>query len=222
MIWGAALAAGRQSYLRFGATPQAESHAVLAAQKLVGSFRALNKDVNCVEITDLDRSSTTLQMVTFFLLKGGFVGCCRMVARYASAALGEIEASAEYERGLAAAHDVSCAAVLARKMGTSEMHTVMAAGFAGGIGLCGGGCGALGAAIWIIGLQQCLKQGGRIDYKDPKLVDLIDRFLKSTGYRFECSEIVGRKFDDLDDHVRYLKDGGCAELLDELAAKQTV
>ena len=48
---------------------------------------------------------------------------------------------------------VSCAAVLAQKMGASDLHTVMAAGFAGGIGLSGGGCGALGAAIWITGMN---------------------------------------------------------------------
>ena len=39
--------------------------------------------------------------------------------------------------------------MLAQKMGASEMHAVMAAGFAGGIGLSGGACGALVAAIWI-------------------------------------------------------------------------
>jgi hypothetical protein len=38
--------------------------------------------------------------------------------------------------------------LIARKMGESDMHAVMASGFAGGIGLCGGACGALGAA-WI-------------------------------------------------------------------------
>jgi len=217
MIWGATMAAGRQAYLRFGATPQAEAHAVMAAQRLVESFHTLNKNINCVEITDLDRSSSTLQMVTFFLLKGGFFGCCRRVARYASAALDEIE-SGMTEENKSPAQSASCAAMLARRMGASEMRAVMAAGFAGGIGLCGGGCGALATALWVIGLERCLEPGGKISYSDPQMKDLVERFLKSTGYTFECSEIVGRKFTDLEDHAAHLRNGGCAELLDVLAA----
>ena len=45
-------------------------------------------------------------------------------------------------------------------MGVSEMHTVMAAGLAGGIGLSGGACGALGAAIWINGMNDS-QEGAR-------------------------------------------------------------
>lgn len=35
---------------------------------------------------------------------------------------------------------------------------------------------------------------------------------------FECSEIVGRKFEDIDDHAGYLREGGCSELIEVLAA----
>ena len=48
--------------------------------------------------------------------------------------------------------------------------------------------------------------------------EVIDGFLKQTDYRFECSEIVGRKFESVEDHAAYLRDGGCSELLSELAA----
>jgi hypothetical protein len=47
---------------------------------------------------------------------------------------------------------------------------------------------------------------------------LIDHFLKQTDYEFECSEIVGRKFENVADHARYLKEGGCSELIESLAA----
>ena len=40
MLWGAALAAGAQAYRLLGAGPRAEAEAVLAAQRLVESFRA--------------------------------------------------------------------------------------------------------------------------------------------------------------------------------------
>ncbi|MCP4634747.1 MAG: C_GCAxxG_C_C family protein, partial [candidate division Zixibacteria bacterium] len=55
MIWGATLAAGAQAYRLFGPGPQAEAKAIIAAERLVESFRALNKHINCLEITDIDK-----------------------------------------------------------------------------------------------------------------------------------------------------------------------
>jgi hypothetical protein len=98
------------------------------------------------------------------------------------------------------------------------MHVVMAAGFAGGIGLSGSGCGALGAAIWIIGMNSGAEGDGRIGFEDPRAMAAIDRFLKAADFEFECSEIVGRRFEDIDDHAGYLRDGGCLEIIEALAA----
>lgn len=103
-------------------------------------------------------------------------------------------------------------------MGASDVQTVMAAGFAGGIGLCGGACGALGAAIWIIALNSLEEEGGKLKYKSPRASAEVDRFLECTDHEFECSEIVGRKFEDIDDHAGYLREGGCSELIEVLAA----
>jgi hypothetical protein len=49
--------------------------------------------------------------------------------------------------------------------------------------------------------------------------DMIERFLKSADYEFECSEIVGRKFEKIGDHADYLRDGGCSEIIEALATK---
>ena len=108
--------------------------------------------------------------------------------------------------------------MLTQKMGASEMQTVMAAGFAGGIGLSGGACGALGAAIWIIGMNGSKEQ---VDKKviNLRISDTIDRFVRSADYKFECSEIVGRRFENIGDHAGYLRDGGCSEIIEILAAK---
>jgi hypothetical protein len=38
MLWGATLAAGAQAYRLYGAGPQAETQAIIAAQRLVESF----------------------------------------------------------------------------------------------------------------------------------------------------------------------------------------
>ena len=99
------------------------------------------------------------------------------------------------------------------------MHAVMAAGLAGGIGLSGGACGALGAAIWIGGINHLKDQGGRIGYKDPRAAAIIDCFLKCTGYEFECSKIVGRTFENVGDHAGYVCSGGCSKIIEVLAAK---
>ena len=219
MTWGATLAAGAEAHRRFGTGPQAETTAILAAQRIVESFRAQNNETNCLEITGIDKSSSTMQMITYFLIKGGTVGCFRMAARYAPVAFSEINAALSEKHIEAPPALVSCSALLARKMGASDMHAVMAAGFAGGIGLSGGACGALGAAIWIIGMKS-LKEGvGKLDFKAPKALDTIDRFIKCTDYEFECSKIVGRKFESIGDHASYLRDGGCSKIIDVLAAK---
>ena len=56
----------------------------------------------------------------------------------------------------------------------------------------------------------------KVDSKDPRFQEIIDRFVKQTGDRFECSEIVGRKFEDVADHADYLRNGGCQELMEVL------
>jgi hypothetical protein len=219
MIWGAALAAGAQAYRLFGPGPQAETKAILAAQRLVESFRACNHSINCLEITDLDKPSSSMQQIIYFLIKGGAIGCFRMAAKYAPVALSAINSILPEKHVEAPPPPVSCAAMLAQRMGTSGMHTVMAAGFAGGIGLCGGACGALGAAIWIIGMNSSKERGDKTDFKNPRAIGAINEFMKCTDFKFECSEIVGRRFENIGDHACYLRDGGCSRIIEALAAQ---
>ncbi len=219
MIWGATLAAGAQAYRLLGPGPRAETGAIIAAQRLVESFRALNKNIYCIEITGIDKSSSSMQMFTYFLIKGGTISCMRMAVRYAPAAFSEINSALSGKNIEASSAPASCSAMLAQKMGVSEMHAVMAAGFAGGIGLSGGACGALGAAIWIIGMNSIKEGAGKLDFMNPKAQDAIGRFIKCTDFEFECSKIVGRRFEDVNDHTAYLRDGGCSKIIEVLAAK---
>ena len=161
---------------------------------------------------------TILQVFKFLIKSGAGIGCVRMATKYAPEAYSEVNTALSEEHIEAPAPPVSCAAMLAQKMGASDMHTVMAAGFAGGIGLCGGACGALGAAIWIIGLKS---RDAGVSNKDllSRVSDMMDRFAVIADYEFECSEIVGRRFENIDDHARYLRDGGCSKIIEELAAE---
>lgn len=215
-IWGATLASGAQAYRLFGPGPHAETKAIIAAQRLVETFRAHNSRINCQAITGLNRQSSTMQMIVYFLLRGGSLDCFRRTTRYARDAFNEINDVFSKSHIIAPYPPVSCAAMLAKKVGLSDMHTVMVAGLAGGIGLCGGACGALGAAVWIIGMKSLKEGTGKHDLNDPMALDAIGKFLKCTDHKYECSEIVGRKFENVDDHADYLRVGGCSKIIEVL------
>jgi len=64
-----------------------------------------------------------------------------------------------------------------------------------------------------------VKEGiGKVEYNSPEATEAIDRFLQSAGFEFECSKIVGRKFENTADHARYLRNGGCSKIIEALAA----
>ena len=219
MVWGAAFASGAEAHRRFGAGPLAETKAIVAAKKLIEAFRADNDGHrDCYEITELNKRSTTWQMVTYFMLKGGTIGCFRRAARFAPPAYRAINAAFADEASEPPAAPVSCAAELVRKMGGSELHATTAAGLAGGIGLSGGGCGALGAAIWLKGYNRLAAGERQIDYRDPRTAELVERFIKATDYEFECPKIAGRPFETVADHAAFVQGGGCAKVLELLAA----
>jgi len=217
MIWGATLAAGAEAYRRHGHGPGAEAAAIRAARRVVKTFRARHDEINCLEITEIDRSSSNWEMINYFLIKGGTIGCFRMAGWYAPLAFDAIDSALSPEATEAPALPVSCAAALARTMGESPLHTVMASGLAGGIGLCGGACGALGAALWIRAMRICRQEGGKVGFKDVRIQKLVDGFLTRTGFEFECSKITGRTFEDVDQHAAFLRKGGCSELVAYLA-----
>jgi len=216
-IWGATLAAGAEAYKQFGGNTKAECKAILSAKRLVNSFNTLNKNINCYEITELDKTSSNKELLKYFLLKGGTVACCKRAAKFAKVAYKDINIVFSKEFNQIPPAPVSCASLLAKKKCLSDLHSTMLSGFAGGIGLCGGACGALGAALWIFNYN-CLKNGEKkLQFKNPKALDIIDKFLKATNYEFECCKIVGKKFDSINEYSTFLEKGGCKELIDLLA-----
>jgi hypothetical protein len=217
MIWGATLAAGAQAYRLYGPESQAETWAIIAAQRIVDSFRVRNNHINCLDLTDTDWQKPG-QIFRYFV-KGGPIRCFRMSARFAPIAFGEINTALAEEHIEAPSPPVSCAALVAKKMRVSDMHTVMAAGFAGGIGLSGSACGALGAAIWIVEMNTAKEVAGKIEFKSPRAIAAIDRFLKCTGSKFECFDIVGRKFQSINDHAGFLREGGCSKIIEVLTSE---
>jgi hypothetical protein len=224
MLWGAALAAGAQAYRLWGPGPQAETGAVIASQRALEAFRVHTGEINCAEIIELNWKAPSKGRILKFLLKGGPIGCFRLAANYAPIAYDEIDAALSNTpiEALAPSVDfsppISCTALLAKQMGASDLHTVMAAGLAGGVGLSGGACGALGAAIWLIGLKSSEAGDGKISFNDPAASVAIEKFLESSNHEFECAKIVGRKFENAADHAAYVGAGGCAKIIAALAA----
>ena len=217
-LWGAALAAGAQAHRLYGAGPRAETAAVISAQRLAHAFSSSYKSINCADVTQLNWKSAQARQVLGYIVRGGVFRCFSMSAGYARIARREIDAVYAGEAPVALEPPVSCAALLAQKLGASELHTTMAAGFAGGIGLSGGACGALGAAIWLIGLAE-LAGGGKLDWNSSAFMEAVDRLLQHSAGEFECAAIVGRKFENVHDHAAYLRDGGCAMIIEALAAR---
>ncbi|MEW5827170.1 MAG: C-GCAxxG-C-C family (seleno)protein [Candidatus Bipolaricaulota bacterium] len=217
MLWGAALAAGAEAHRRSGSGRDAQVHAIVASRLAVEAFQALCHTADCSDITGMTATSTMREMAAFFFLQGGSIKCFRLAGRYAPAAFRAIDAALDAAVVDAGPSDrVSCSAVVASKLRASELHTVMASGLAGGIGLTGGGCGALGAAIWLQGLNR-LRKGKRVTYKSPQALALVERFLKASDYEFECRKIVGHTFTSVAEHSTWLNEGGCAAILDVLS-----
>lgn len=219
-LWGAALAAGAQAYRLLGPGPQAEAAAVITTQRIVESFQDRNKEINCLELTGVDLNNAGKQAMRTFIkmfVEGKVIGCFSMAASSAQMSFREINSTLSEKPIEALPAPVSCSALLAQKMGLSEMQTVMAAGFAGGIGLSGGACGALGTAFWAMGMKNAREKVENAGLKIPGTSELIDRFVEAADYEFECAKIVGRKFESVEEHASYLRDGGCSKIIEVLA-----
>jgi Putative redox-active protein (C_GCAxxG_C_C) len=216
LVWGATLAAGAEAYRRFGPGARAEVRAISAGSRLVASFRRRNDALDCYDITHLNNSSSKLQMVSYFVVRGGTIGCFRRAGSYAPMAFEQIDQSLSEKNGDGLVLPVSCTALLARRTGFSEKHATMASGLAGGIGLCGGACGALGTAIWLLAMKRLRNGAKKVDYNDPQFANVVEAFLNASDFEFECSKVSGRMFGDVAEHAAFVLDGGCSKVLDAL------
>ncbi len=220
-VWGAALAAGAEAHRRYGAGPRGEAAAVRASQAMVQAWTGRNTEIDCLELTEMqDTGMQTFAGVMKYLIKAGPISCARMAMHTAPLLKDAIDGALDEEPPAAISPCASCAARVARRMGASEQHQVMAAGLAGGIGLSGGACGALGAAVWLTQLADP-DDTPWLTAEGTKIGVVIDRFLQASDHTFECSEIAGREFADDADHARYLESGGCAGIIDALVDAAT-
>jgi len=185
MIWGSSLATGAEAYRRYPDYKKAMVSSVKATEHLLDSFKKSAGTINCKDITDCDLTGTFGSLKCY--LFGGFDNCRDLAEKWAPDA---IQAA---NQGLQARHDdvkqpvLSCATEVAKRLGFSEREMIMVAGFAGGLGLSGNGCGALCAAIWLNTLAWCKKPlypcdevTGNSPFENSNAVITLSRFLQAT------------------------------------------
>lgn len=161
MLWGGALGIGTESFRKYGNSDKAVATAIKSTGLLINSFVKRTKSVNCLEITNCDFSNK-FDFAKFMLktILCGFIysPCFNLINKWAPEAIVLVKDGLLDKNINLLEPPISCASEVAKKMGASDEEIIMVAGFAGGLGLSGNGCGALSAAIWINRLQWCKKK----------------------------------------------------------------
>lgn len=208
MLWGASLAIGAEAYRTCKDRDQAIRAAVAATQTVMQSFREREGTINCREITHCDFSSRW--SFAKYMITRRYRHCFTLAQEWAPKA---VQAARE---GLQASGQAgpcrSCAAEVAERMGATEEQAIMVSGFAGGLGLSGGGCGALAAAVWMQALKWS-REEDRSPYDNPDSQRTLETFLQATHGKMTCREISGKRFQTVDAHTRFLDQDGCDALM---------
>jgi len=215
MLWGASMAAGAEAFRRNEKSGEATGLAILATQHIMKSFVDRTDSIECGDIAQVDFANK--KSFIKYMLKGKFVNCLKLAGRWAPEALDAANEGFAQEGTDLPLGSLSCASEVVRLMGGSEEEAVMVAGFAGGLGLSGSGCGALAAAVWMNALIHNRKETGKSAGFDPGTDLTLKAFYEETDYVIECEKICGQRFETLDEHTEFLKKGGCKKLIQVLA-----
>ncbi len=220
MLWGSSLAAGARSYHLYGPGSEAEYKTLKASGELVRFFEGKFQHKFCSDLTHIDSDTSKLKMFYYFFLKGGTLKCLNMGMKFSQQALELIDKVLGMEESRDSDSFSNCCTTLAEKLELSDLHRTMISGLAGGIGLCGGGCGAMAAAVWLKQMQLMKgKDEIKMDLKNPEIHAMIDKFRQLTDGELVCSKITGRYFKDIKEHSDFIRKGGCKEIVELLVSE---
>jgi len=221
MLWGATLAVGTESYRRCNDVDQAIGLAITATQHLVNSFSKRANTVNCLDITHCNMDSF-FGMAKFMLkttLKGMDNSPCFILAeKWAPEAVDSAKEGLTCQQTELPKKSISCASEVVRKMGASDEEMTAVAGFSGGLGLSGNGCGALSAAIWKNSLVWSRTHPGKSAWSNKNAKNTLKEFNEETDSEMLCHKICGQRFETIEDHSAFIKNGGCNRLINILSA----
>ena len=215
MLWGASMAVGAESYRRNDDIGKATAVAIIATQHLMKSFENRTKVIECEDFTKTDFKNKL--SFAKHMLTGKFWSCYKLADKWAPEAVEAAIEGLELKGEETNLPTLSCASEVVKKMGGSDEEIVMVAGFAGGLGLRGSGCGALSATIWKTILELVRKGEWKSSLSDPDSEKIINQFFETTDYEMECSAICGKRFATIDEHTKFIKNGGCSKLIEVLA-----
>ena len=217
MLWGSTLAVGAESYRRHKNRDQAIGMAIMATQNLMESFLKRTNNANCREITGCDWKSP-LSIAKYFL-NGRIFTCFNLAAKWAPEAIRAATEGLSRNQKDLPEQPISCASEVVKKMGAHDEEIVTVAGFAGGIGLSGNACGALGAAIWMNNLAWCKKHPGKTPpfFRNLSAKNILQAFDEATNAEILCHKIAGRYFKTIGEHTEFIKNNGCDKLINILA-----
>jgi hypothetical protein len=236
MLWGVALAAGIRAADRFESPAARQAAGLHATRTTLDEHVEDGNPVDCSEITGFPRW-TRWTLFRYALSEKPKV-CEAYMAAWGRRFHETIDRALDTFDGEACGGEPlrNCACEAMRRVGEViefevEGYATIPSGLAGGLGLRGNACGALGAAI----LTQCLQHYTRSEApRDSMLRSVLqevtgigagyrkpsERLLQSFQDRYgalTCAEITGRRFESLQDHAEFLESGGCGELLEALA-----
>lgn len=222
MLWGASLAVGGESFRRNKKREQAIAIAITATQHIMRSFIERSQTANCKEIIGYDLNS--FFGMAKFMLKVTLQGmnkshCFNLAEQWTPEATQAAIEGLSDEQAQTKQKSVSCASEVVKNMGGSDEEMVMVAGFAGGLGLSGNACGALSAAIWKKMLYWCWENLEKDPpfFNNPATKKILKSFNEVTGSEMLCSNICGHQFTNIDDHTKYINNGGCKKLIKVLS-----
>jgi hypothetical protein len=187
------------------------------------SFNARAGSILCADITGNNMKSklSIAKMMVKILLQGGLRNstCFRLANKWApeaiqAATIGLSALPSDVPRPI-----VNCASEVVSRKGGSDEEMVMASGFAGGMGLSGFACGALGAAIWLDSLTWCRENPGKsaFEYGRKSSAKILEVFNNTTGKEILCEKITGKSFSSIRDHSDFVRDGGCEKIINALS-----
>jgi hypothetical protein len=223
MLWGSTLAIGAEAFRRYPNRDEAMAKAIHTTQSVMASFTSETGSVDCHDITGADFTKITgmAKYMMKIVFNGGIKNspCFRLADKWAPEAIQTAKAGFADQPVLAMTKCRSCASEVIAKMGGNDEDVVTVAGLAGGMGLSGHACGALGAAVWMNAKKWCEKHPGEAPalFK-PKKSKLLQAFYQTTNHEILCSRIAGTAFSSMDDHTRFIENGGCNRLIDTLSS----
>jgi hypothetical protein len=222
MLWGSSMAVGTESYRRYSDTNMAVANAIKVTRQLMESFVERTESVNCSDVSPVDftKKGGMAKFMINMALQGGLknTACFDLAENWAPEAI-QVATTGFSEAPNTPSECLSCASEVVQKMGGTKEEISTVAGLAGGMGLKGHACGALGAAIWMSSLTWCKKHPGERASmtNNENTARLFEAFNKETNSEVLCRQITGKSFVTIDDHTAFIKTGGCEKLIDTLA-----